>query len=262
MFKVKHRFITSALITLSLLCGVTAIDAKQRGDVQLQHDAENQTQHNHNTIQKTAQQWGLTKDEYKQYLKEMNNPTNKRWWQHLDPPQVLGMNAQTQAQQMKYARIDAKLDHERSSKEIAFQHAYSKAYAQLYPNAKPIDINTNQQSSKGAVSPGDRFYVFTKLNDPEGAMLVSQILKLMRSQSNVVLNIFFVGKDSLAAINQWAQSNNIPQSMAHNNRVTLNHNQHNHSNMLKHVLKTSKVTLPIVVRVRGERSQVIKLESL
>lgn len=262
MLTVKHRSIASLLVALSLLSGATAIDAKQMGDVQLQPDAGSQIDSDTNTIQKTAQQWGLTKDEYKQYLKEMNKPTTKRWWQHLDPPQVLGMNAKSQAERMQYARIDAKLDHERASKEIAFQHAYSKAYAQLYPQAKLIAINTGQHGARQAVRPGDRFYVLTKLDDPEGAMLVSQVLQLMRSQSNVSLNIFFVGQAFVTQINQWGRRNNIPASMPHHNQVTLNHNQHNGNNMLKHLMKTTQVTLPVVVRVRDGQSQVIKMESL
>lgn len=255
------QFTGVLVLSTSLLC-VTSAFANQTGDAQLQGGVVTQNQQSQTDLEQTAKMWGLTTDEYKQYLKEMANTPSGHWWKKIDPPQVLGMNAKTEEERMKFARIDVKLDQERASREIAFQHAYDKAFAEAYPNAKPININTSQQAHSDAVQSGDRFYLFTPLNDPEGAMLASKIVRLMSDNSDASLNIFFVGQASFSGIQHWAKGNNIPKSMRDGDRVTLNHNQQHGSNMLQQVLKTTKVTLPILVRVRGGQSEVMSLTAL
>jgi len=264
----------------SLLIATTTF-AEQTGDISLKGRAISRVEQSQVTLQQTAKMWGLTANEYTQYLQEMANTPSARWWKDIDPPQVLGMNAKTQAERMKYARIDAKLDMQRAGKEIAFQHAYNKAFAELYPNAKLIGQGSSQQSqdasSQSIIQSNDRFYLFTKINDSEGDLLTSKIIRLMKmasqgqsqsqhqsqpkNQSNVSLNIFFVGNTSSSAIQQWAKGNNIPRAMKGGDRVTLNHNEKGNSNMLKEMVKSTKVTLPVLVRVRDGRSQLISLMS-
>ena len=127
---------------VACLTGVTAYgesamsmnDANLRGSLTQSDQAEP-------TIAQEAKLWGLTPDDYQKYLSEMSEGPNNYWWKNIDPPQVLGMNATTPEEQMKYAKIDVQLDQERASKELSFQHAYSKAFNELYPGALMIQEN-------------------------------------------------------------------------------------------------------------------------
>ena len=176
-------------------------------------------------IAQKAKMWGLSIKQYRQYLNEMATTPSTRWWKNIDPPQILGMNATTENERMEFAMIDARLDHVRASREIAFQHAYSKALAKLYPNAKLIAINTNKQTQSANIHNHDQYYLFTALNDPEGAMLATKITQLMAKKSDVTLNIFFVGSASVQNIQSWATGNNLPTRMQRADRITLNQNK-------------------------------------
>jgi len=258
--RVRLGHLTVMTILAASLLDVTTAFAKQTNDTPLRDIVISQNQKAQITIDQRANMWDLTVDDYKQYLTEMANTPSSRWWKDIDPPQVLGMNAKTEEERMKYARIDVQLDKERTSREIAFQHAYDKAFASAYPNSKPININTSHHSD--AVKSSDRFYLFTPLNDPEGALLAAKIIRLMQDKSEISLNIFFVGKASFSAIQRWGKANNIPKAMPNLDQVTLNHNEKDKSNMLQHILKSTKVTLPLLVRVRGGQSDVMTLTSL
>jgi integrating conjugative element protein (TIGR03759 family) len=94
--------------------------------------------HVNHVSEKLAESWHLSTSDYKTYLDKMKSDKVKKWWGKIDPPQVLGMTAKTNDEMMKYARVDVQLDHERAEKEIKFQHAYNKAFDQLYPGAKII----------------------------------------------------------------------------------------------------------------------------
>ena len=218
--------------------------------------------HSSMSAAQAAKMWGLSKVQYRLYLKEMATTPSARWWKDLDPPQVLGMNATTENERMEFAMIDAHLDHVRVSREVAFQHAYNKAFAKLYPNAKLIAINTNKQAQSANIHKGDRYYLFTALNDPEGAMLATKITRLRTNKSNIKLNVFFVGKVSVFDIQHWARGNNLPRALKNNDRITLNHNKSRGGNMLKQIVKTTSVSLPVLVRVRSGRSNIISLSSI
>jgi len=138
----KKNFIFFAFALSACLTGFTAYgesavsmgDANLRGSLEPSDQAES-------TIAQDAKLWGLTSDDYQKYLREMSEGPNGYWWKNIDPPQVLGMNATTPEEQMKYAKIDVQLDQERASKELSFQHAYSKAFNELYPGALMIQEN-------------------------------------------------------------------------------------------------------------------------
>ncbi len=112
--------------------------AEVTGDAMLRGSGADQSEQSRSTLAEEAKPWGLSSQEYQQYLNEMAEGPNQLWWKDIDPPQVLGMNAKTEEERLKYAKIDVELDQERAAKEIAFQEAYTAAFRELYPNAKPI----------------------------------------------------------------------------------------------------------------------------
>lgn len=273
---IRRRFTIFSILILGFSCSANAFAVNQMGDASLNNQntqSSQQEQINQISIDQKAKMWGLTTDQYKEYLTEMSDTPSGYWWKDIDPPQVLGMNAKTDEERMQYARIDVQVDQERASKEIDFQHAYDRAFAEAYPRAKIIDNQSSGKEARSAsvsntqsLQSNDRFYLFTPLNDSEGVMLASKIIRLMRknsaSASSVSLNIFFVGDASFEDIQGWAKGNNVPKELPNNDQVTLNHNEKDGSNMLQQVLKTTKVSFPVLVRLRGNRSEVIELKSL
>ena len=276
LLKLLSRLLVVEMVVLLLICQpvFAQVLAHQSGDASLHNGLANQTsqqqvnqrvnqQFNKNiNVERQAEKWGLTKEDYQQYQKEMANTPSGHWWKNLDPSQVLGMNAKTEEERMKFAKIDVQLDYQRASKEIDFQHAYSQAFAELYPNAKPININTSKSAKLNTVQSNDKFYLFTPMSDSEGAMLVEKMITLMHGKSDISLNVFFVGQYSLKGIQQWANSNNIPKRMKSGNRITLNHNAIGGNDLLHNVLKGRKVTFPALIRVRNGRSSVVMLTDL
>ena len=258
----KHALnITPLLLAVMLMAVTVTAMAEKSNNIGMQNVTTANSQY-HMTIDQKAKMWGLTTDEYNQYLKEMATTPSSHWWKNIDPPQVLGQNATTENERMKYAEIDVRLDQERAGREVAFQHAYDKAFAKLYPHAKLIAINTDPKDQSENIDLNDQYFLFTPINDPEGSMLAGKLINLMRTKEEVSLNIYFMGSASFNQIQRWAKNNNIPKDMKNDNKVTLNHNSYDGSNRLKKIMGNTNVALPVLIRVRDGKSQILSLLSL
>lgn len=253
--------ISSLVLSAMFMVATLPAMAEQSNNIGMQNATNGNAQY-HMTIDQKAKMWGLTTDEYKQYLKEMATTPSNHWWKNLDPPQVLGQNATTENERMKYAEIDVRLDQERAGREVAFQHAYDKAFAKLYPHAKLISINTNPKHQSANIDSNDQYFLFTPINDPEGSMLAGKLVNLIRTKEDVSLNIYFMGTSSFNQIQRWARNNNIPKHMKNDNKVTLNHNSYDGANRLKKIMGNTNVALPVLIRVRDGKSQILSLLSL
>ena len=204
-----------------------------------------------------AKMWGLTKEEYLQYQKQIQNTPSAKWWQQLDPPQVLGMNATTKIERMHYAKIDVALDQIKVAKELAFQRAYAKAFSQRYPHAKLIDLDNDKQNID--IKAHDSFLVFFNIHNIQGALLTNKLLKLVSGKLDIQINIYFTGKASFYEIEAWARGNELPHSKLESLHISLNHNQNNHVNKLKQIMGKTNLVLPIIIRVRNDKASIIEL---
>ena len=83
--------------------------------------------------------------DYQHYKWIMKNSPNGRWYQKLDPVEVLGMTARKDKERMKYALIQAKLDIQRVTLELAYQRVYTAAVKSLLPNVKPVEWNRKKK---------------------------------------------------------------------------------------------------------------------
>lgn len=258
----NKKVISVSIITALLILETFNLSfAETKSDVKLKNISLSQNINKQNVIKK-AKMWGLTESEYKKYLREMKDTPSEKWWKNLDPPQVLGQNANTQKERMKYAYIDVKLDQERATREIAFQHAYEKAFKNLYPRAKLIDIDTSKSNSSNAVKSGDQLFLFTSIHDPEGSLIAEKLITLMKHTYNSSLNIFFVGKATFGQIESWGRNNNIPNRMQNSNEVSLNHNIYHGVNKLKSIVGDKNASIPLLIRVREGNSKIISLLSI
>lgn len=208
-----------------------------------------------------AKQWGLTEADYRKYLDEMKEGMNARWWHDIDPPQVLGMNAKSDAERMKYARIDVQLDRERAVKEIAFQHAYNKAFRELYPEAKPISESKND-GQKMSWKAYDRIYLFVKVGSARGGYIASELVKEIKNISGVKVNIYFLDGASNKEIRNWAIKNQLPRNLTENGEITLNHNVRSGVSKLAELTGLKDSVVPVILRFRNNIVKRIQLEAL
>jgi hypothetical protein len=88
--------------------------------------------------------WGLTIDEYQRYKQLMKGLAGKMAVSGVTPLEVLGMYANTPGEREKYARMTAKMMRDYNQRALDFEYAYQKAYKDMYPNDKIINIDTSK----------------------------------------------------------------------------------------------------------------------
>ncbi len=86
-----------------------------------------------NSIVGTATDWNLTDVEWKKYISLMQGIYGK-YYAHLTPPEVLGNSADNDEDRRHYAEVAVQLEHEKISRELAFNREYTQAAERLYPN--------------------------------------------------------------------------------------------------------------------------------
>lgn len=96
-----------------------------------------------NSVIGTAQDWGLSVEEWQQYQRLMQGPAG-RWYRPLSPVEVLGLYAETVTDQQHFAEVAAKEQHDKIAREIAFNNAFTLAVQKLYveePVIKTFDMS-------------------------------------------------------------------------------------------------------------------------
>ena len=88
-------------------------------------------------IAANASVWQLTPQEWQHYQQLMQGPA-KRWYTKLNPPEVLGILADNDADRAHYAELVVKQRKARLDHELAFNRAVHTAWLRLYPRLKPI----------------------------------------------------------------------------------------------------------------------------
>ena len=124
--------------------------------------------------QATAAAWGLNSTQYQRYLYFMQHTASGHWYAHLNPAEVLGINAKTDVERQQYARIVAKAAYARAGREIAMQQAYDQAMRDLYPGVKPIATHKPQ---KITLQKTDAIFVVMGINDIVANTILLPLLK-------------------------------------------------------------------------------------
>ena len=220
-----------------------------------------------------AQDWNLSGTEWQDYQNLMSGPAGK-WYPQLTPAEVLGMFADNTKDQQHFAEIAAKEQHEKITREIAFNNAFHQAMHTLYadePVIKPFDMSafnpmqsTTKKSMLGALfshgttslQSGDHlaFFVDTKaLVDFQDLPTLSSLVK---SHSGLVLDIYCVGTASDFDIQSWAKLNNLPVDLVSKGLITLNHDDGKRKSSL------SSGALPQILLIREGKSQSVNLANL
>ena len=212
----------------------------------------------------TSQDWGLSNDEWNQYMKLMQG-VNGFWYPHLTPPEVLGLNAQNFTDEQHFAQIVAKEEHDKLARELTFDSAVHSAFVNLYTNEpviKPFNlspfnpVNGDKQNSNVTLQAGDHIALFIDTTKGIDLLAVPKLLAFIKLNTDIVLDIYCMGNVDDGQLRQWASFNQIPVGFVSTGRITLNHD---YGKLQKLGLQAQ---LPYVVLIRNGNSQEIDIREL
>lgn len=176
-----------------------------------------------------AKVWQLTPSEWQQYKSLMQGPSG-HWYAHLDPDEVLGINAQTEQERDYYAEHVVKAAHARVDAELAFQRAYDRAQQKLFghlpvigeiPNLRDFDHHKTDSGLK--LSAGDRLYLFTTTTNIAGTVLFDQLYPAIKRTADTHIDLYFVApNNSDSNIRTWAKTYQISPNAVSQSIITLN----------------------------------------
>ncbi|WP_081302248.1 TIGR03759 family integrating conjugative element protein [Gilliamella sp. Nev3-1] len=203
-------------------------------------------------IKEKASYWGLTVTEWQKYEKLINEGGRRYWSPNLDPLTTLGVESETQDEREYYAKLLAKKEFERTTKELEFQRVYDRMFKKLYTNVLPIELDDNPNFVAPLNYDGDRMILFIDINDNvRGEKLLGKALKTHKEMDVYLLNT----KHDDQAVQRWASLNHLPIDKVKSGEITLNHN----SGQWEQI---GKNTLPILVQNQGGKWRQIELGDL
>lgn len=166
--------------------------------------------------QKQAQEWGITVEEWNRYTALMKGERGM-WSPNLDPLTALGIEARTEEEKVKYARLLAKKYYERVSKEIEFDQIYRREFEKLYPNQALFEVEPHISQAVG------RVVYFTRFDNCDSCK--SDLGKILsRANNQTPVDIYIVGQNvSDNEIRKWAADNHIDPVKVSKRVITLNH---------------------------------------
>ncbi len=228
----------SAFVLLLAVCVTPA----QAADVVYSQSSQTQASDSHTQIESaeaSARRFGLTSEDWTRY-EEIMKGEGRFHWSHLDPVWVLSIYAESDAERLRYARLAARQEHERTRKLLQFKDAYVAAFQSMYGhepimdlegfqaryrerqmNAAVSDTGQAAPSIKGSASTqGDRMVLFMATNGcPTCDALFMRLSK--QQTPGVVLDVHFVG-DTETNITAWAKRMGIEPADIQDGHITLN----------------------------------------
>lgn len=175
------------------------------------------------TDERLARDWGLQAEDWSRYRELMRGPLGI-YSPNLDPLTALGIEARSDAERARFARIQVQAEGRRAEKTLAYQRAYDEAWRDLYPGLRPLpaagESPTSVSTPKGAPAESSaRRAVFVKDNCPACDERVRALQAAGRP-----FDIYMVGSQhDDRRIRQWAARAGIDPSKVKAQIVTLNH---------------------------------------
>lgn len=165
------------------------------------------------TIPSQAAAHHLTDAEWSRYETLMKGPRG-RWSPNLDPVNVLGIHANSDAERRRYAELAAQLTQERVEAEITFALAYQDAWTRLYGA---------RISPASAANPHPRIALFVTEACGECDQQVSHYLSALSGHRIAGLDIYLLGTARDDDVRAWALARKIPADLVLQRQLTLNH---------------------------------------
>ena len=226
MFMKNKALAYVALVTIPIIA--SSVFAKtQQQDSQLVESTSIELREEQSRFDQ-ARNWGLTQDEWRRYQSLMEGQRGI-WSPNLDPITALGVEARTDAERMRYARLLVEIEKQRVERELAFQLAYDQAWQEMHPELSPVNTffshdNTRINSqfteleTRVAQSPVERITLV--IADPCDAC-DAVVNRLVAIDANV--DIYVAGAENDADIRRWAMRMALPVDRVRSRNITLNH---------------------------------------
>lgn len=206
---------------------------------QFQQSAEQQSD-KQKSLENRWSEWGLTEQDWTRY-EELKNGPQGVWNPNLDPLTMLGIEARTESERIRYAELLARKEFERNEKILAFQLAYDQAFTRIYPNILPFRVDENGQVSAAPTS-NNRIIYFTRSDCEKCA---DDLKKLFTHAGNNPVDIYLVDSEqSDEKIRKWAMDNQIDVAKVRSRQITLNHDK-------GMWLKNANGKIPVAFRIVG-----------
>jgi integrating conjugative element protein (TIGR03759 family) len=173
-----------------------------------------------------AKYWGLTEKEWRRYKEIMQGP--RGWWSpNLDPIEVLGLYADSDAERLRYAEMQARLNAERVERELAWVKASMVAAKRVQgTNVSYFDFGKSTLAAKRerrGYEPGDRLMFFTRVTCARCGKELHRLIEKSESMTGVGVDVFVVGKVSDDVVRGWARKLKVSPARVEKREITLNH---------------------------------------
>ncbi len=168
--------------------------------------------------------WGLSKTDWSTYTRLMRGPSGL-WYPHLAPPFVLGINAKSDADRERFARIVYGQERMRLDDLFAFNRAYQRIArtGRSAPDFNYFEDSGEYGDHAGHPFPGStpaRVLVFVGPDCPRCDRTVLDLVVAGRT-----IDIYYVGAGTDTEISRWAHRVGLPQPRVRDRSITLNHDR-------------------------------------
>ena len=165
-----------------------------------------------------AASWGLTEQEWTRFEQIQAGPRGF-WSPHLDPLTALGVEAQTDQERQRYAELQVALEAKRAERELAYQNAYTAAWAKLFPGLLPIQGMASPSPASSAVMPRQALFV-----EDHCPACTAEAQRLQNSDT--AFDIYLVGSQGEdERVRSWARQADIDPAKVQRRQITLNHDR-------------------------------------
>jgi integrating conjugative element protein (TIGR03759 family) len=165
----------------------------------------------HDLSAQSAQDWGLTHEEWVRYRQLMRGPLGV-YSPNLDPLTALGTEARNEGERRHIAELQVQMEAQRVGKLLAYQKAYDAAWKRIYPTMLPFQ-------SPRAGTDSVRLAVFVK----EDCSRCDQRVKDLEG-SGEPFDLYMIGtRGEDARIRAWASRLKIDPAKVRAGTITLNH---------------------------------------
>ncbi|MGX9566148.1 TIGR03759 family integrating conjugative element protein [Pseudomonas sp. CFBP 5748] len=165
-----------------------------------------------------ATSWGLTKQEWTRFEQIQASPRGF-WSPNIDPLTALGVEAETDQERQRYAELQVALEAKRAERELAYQNAYTAAWAKLFPGLLPIQGMASPPTASSPVEPRRALFV-------EDHCLACTAEAQRLQSSDMAFDIYLVGSQGKdERVRSWARQADIDPAKVQRRQITLNHDR-------------------------------------
>lgn len=132
---------------------------------------------------------------------------------------ALGVEAQTDQERQRYAELQVALEAKRAERELAYQNAYTAAWAKLFPGLLPIQGMASPPPTSSAAA--SRQALFVEDHCPACTAEAQRL-----QSSDTVFDIYLVGSQGEdERVRSWARQADIEPAKVQRRQITLNHDR-------------------------------------